>query len=74
MVPSTGYLRYYDVTAYQDGFVLLFPGKEAKKVSEFVPSDKLFFTLKRSRDWGNCSRLIRSVHSMMPLQREKRRR
>ena len=44
MVPSTGYLRYYDVTAYQDGFVLLFPGKEAKKVSEFVPSDKLFFT------------------------------
>ena len=52
MVPSTGYLRYYDVTAYQDGFVLLFPGKEAKKVSEFVPSDKLFFTLKRSRDWG----------------------
>ncbi|MDD7635608.1 MAG: nucleoside kinase, partial [Clostridiales bacterium] len=25
MVPSTGYLRYYDVTPYEDGFVLLFP-------------------------------------------------
>ena len=57
MVPSTGYLRYYDVTAYQDGFVLLFPGKEAKKVSEFVPSDKLFFTLKRSRDWGKLQQI-----------------
>ena len=57
MVPSTGYLRYYDVTAYQDGFVLLFPGKEAKKVPEFVPSDKLFFTLKRSRDWGKLQQI-----------------
>ena len=43
--------------AYQDGFVLLFPGKEAKKVSEFVPSDKLFFTLKRSRDWGKLQQI-----------------
>ena len=45
------------MTAYQDGFVLLFPGNDAKKVSEFVPSDKLFFTLKRSRDWGKLQQI-----------------
>lgn len=52
MVPSTGYLRYYDVTAYEDGFMLLFPGEDTKKTAEFHPSSKLFHTLKRSREWG----------------------
>lgn len=52
MVPSTGYLRYYDVTAYEDGFMLLFPGKETKKVADFNPSGKLFLTLDSSREWS----------------------
>lgn len=52
MVPSTGYLRYYDVTPYEDGFVLLFPGADTKKVAPFSPSGKLFYTLKTSREWG----------------------
>lgn len=52
MVPSTGYLRYYDVTVYEDGFVLLFPGENAKEVAPFNPSGKLFHTLKTSREWG----------------------
>lgn len=52
MVPSTGYLRYYDVMAYEDGFMLLFPGEDTKKVAEFHPSGKLFTTLKTSREWG----------------------
>ena len=52
MVPSTGYLRYYDVIRYQDGFMLLFPGKNTKEVAEFIPSEKLFYTLETSRDWG----------------------
>lgn len=52
MVPSTGYLRYYDVTKYADGFVLLFPNEDTKVVAEFNPSVKLFNTLKASRDWG----------------------
>ncbi len=52
MVPSTGYLRYYDVTKYVDGFVLLFPNEDTKVVAEFNPSVKLFNTLKASRDWG----------------------
>lgn len=52
MVPSTGYLRYYDVTGYEDGFVLRFPDKNTKQVAEFAPSGKLFHTLKSSREWG----------------------
>lgn len=52
MVPSTGYLRYYDISAYEDGFMLLFPDKNTKEPAAFVPSDKLFHTLKRSREWG----------------------
>lgn len=52
MVPSTGYLRYYDVVSYEDGFMLLFPGKDTRKVADFEPSGKLFSTLKSSREWG----------------------
>ncbi len=52
MVPSTGYLQYYDVTLYEDGFVLLFPDENTKEVAPFHPSRKLFQTLKTSREWG----------------------
>lgn len=57
MVPSTGYLRYYDVTAYEDGFVLLFPNENTKEVAAFEPSGKLFHTLKASRDWGRMQEI-----------------
>ena len=52
MVPSTGYLRAYDIKPYEDSFVLLFPGKDTNEVAPFEPSGKLFYTLKRSREWG----------------------
>ena len=52
MVPSTGYLRYYDIVTYEDGFVLLFPNENTREVAEFAPSGKLFHTLKASREWG----------------------
>ena len=52
MVPSTGYLRYYDVISYAEGFMFLFPDKNTKEVAPFVPAEKLFRTLKTSRDWG----------------------
>ncbi len=52
MVPSTGYLRAYDIKPYEDGFVLLFPGKDTNEVAPFEPSGKLFYTLRRSREWG----------------------
>ncbi|MFR4352396.1 MAG: nucleoside kinase [Roseburia sp.] len=57
MVPSTGYLRYYDAVRYEDGFVLLFPNENPKVVADFNPSGKLFQTLKRSREWGRMQEI-----------------
>lgn len=52
MVPSTGYLEYFDLLLYQNGFMLMFPGKDPKVVAEFSASDKLFNTLNDSAQWG----------------------
>lgn len=52
MVPSTGYIRYFDLKLYQNGFMLMFPNQNTKEVAEFHPSDKLFRTLDESAAWG----------------------
>lgn len=52
MVPDTGYLKYFDLVLYQDGFVLTYPGKDPKIVEPFIPKDKLFRVLKETSDWG----------------------
>ncbi len=52
MVPSTGYLKYYDIRKVEDGFMLLFPGENTKEIAAYEPRPKLFETLKSSRDWG----------------------
>ncbi|MFR5703204.1 MAG: tRNA (adenine(22)-N(1))-methyltransferase TrmK [Eubacterium ramulus] len=31
MVPGTGYLKYFDLIPYQNGFMLMFPGKDPKE-------------------------------------------
>lgn len=53
MVPSTGYLKYFDLTLYKEGFMLLFPGKDTRTVDIFVPSDKLYLTLEEASEWGH---------------------
>lgn len=53
MVAHTGYLKYFDLRPYEDGFVLMFPGNNTKEVAEFTPSVKLFDTLNRSREWSS---------------------
>ncbi len=52
MVPDTGYLGYFDLQPYDEGFALIFPDQETKKVSEFRPPHKLFHVLKESTQWG----------------------
>lgn len=52
MVPSTGFLRYFDLQLYEDGFVLLFPYQDAKKVAPFHPSQKLYLTQRHSGGWS----------------------
>lgn len=52
MVPSTGYLKYFDLIAFEEGMMLLFPNENARVVAEFQPSHKLFETLQESEKWG----------------------
>lgn len=53
MMPSTGYVKYFDLFAYEEGMILLLPEKEEpEKLPEFVPRKKLFQTLMDSGEWG----------------------
>ena len=54
MPPSTGVLKYFDLIAYEDGFLLLLPDKRnATAVDEFVPLPKLYRTLRESKAWAD---------------------
>ncbi|MGN0298718.1 MAG: nucleoside kinase [Lachnospiraceae bacterium] len=52
MVPSTGYLKYFKLYPYGNGFVLQMPNrKNPNVVPEFAPSPKLFHVLEEQRRW-----------------------
>ncbi len=53
MVPSTGYIKCFDLILYSAGFVLQLPTKdEPENLTPFEPRKKLFRVLKESEDWG----------------------
>ena len=52
MVPSTGYVRQFDLVRYSAGFVLIYPDPKTGVVSEYRPSAKLFETQRASALWG----------------------
>lgn len=53
MLPSTGYLKYYDILPYESGLLLLIPGMEdPARLEYFEPRAKLFQTLSTSEKWG----------------------
>lgn len=53
LVPSTGYLKYFDLYLYDEGFVLQMPTiEDPKMVQEFWPQEKLFNVFKESNKWG----------------------
>jgi uridine kinase len=53
MVPSTGYLKYFELFPYDEGFVLQLPIKEEpKKVPTFEPQHKVFQILKEANAWS----------------------
>lgn len=54
MVPSTGYLKYFKLHLYDEGFVVQMPDKEEPEaVPEFEPKNKLFQVLKESTQGGD---------------------
>lgn len=53
MLPNAGYVKWFDVIAYEDGFMLLLPDKKnPTHVKPFQERKLLFRTLKESEEWG----------------------
>ncbi|NLL00699.1 MAG: nucleoside kinase [Clostridiales bacterium] len=53
MPPSTGMLKYFDLSLYEDGFVLILPRMNKPTVVEpFIPRKKLYLTLRESNLWA----------------------
>lgn len=52
MVPSTRYLKYFDLQLFSDGFMLLFPDRDPRQAAPFAPSMKLFSVLQQTEDWS----------------------
>lgn len=53
MLPSTGYIKYYKLIPYEDGFVIQLPLAEApKEVPPFAPQKKLFDVLNEAKFLG----------------------
>lgn len=52
MVPSTGYIKWFDLDLYENGFVIMFPNKNGSVVEPLVTSSKLFHTLQDSKQWS----------------------
>lgn len=53
MPPSTGMLKYFDLSLYEEGFVLIMPrAKKPTTVEPFIPRHKLYTTLNESNKWA----------------------
>ena len=54
MPASTGYLRYFDLVTYDDGFVLVVPdNKHPEQKIEYTAPEKLYKVLRKGEDWGD---------------------
>lgn len=54
MVPSAGYLKFFKLYLYDEGFVIQMPERFAPEtLPEFKPQHKLFQVLKESTKWGD---------------------
>lgn len=53
MLPSTGYLKYFDLMLYENGILLLIPSSDnPTKIDYFEPREKFFKTLSTASEWG----------------------
>lgn len=58
MVPDAGYLKYFKLYPYDEGFVLQMPTLDhPEEVPPFEPQQKLFQVLKESTEWGDLQGL-----------------
>ncbi len=56
MLPNAGYVKWFDVIPYKNGFMLLLPFREnPMEVGEFTERRKLFQTMERASEWGRIA-------------------
>ncbi|MCI6886809.1 MAG: nucleoside kinase [Lachnospiraceae bacterium] len=54
MVPSTGYLRCFDLRLYNDGMILMLPNSaNPAAIAESGIPEKLFAVLREAEEWGH---------------------
>ena len=54
MLPSTGYIKGFDLEKYADGFVLVIPDRKTLECAPYVAPEKLYNVLRQSEDWGSA--------------------
>ncbi len=53
MIPSTGYLRVWDILSAQDGFLFIFPDDlDPDRVAPYTPSPNFFDVYTEGIEWG----------------------
>ena len=53
MANHTGYIRYFDLKLYDEGFVLELPERgEPDAIPAFCPESKIFYVQKESQEWS----------------------
>jgi uridine kinase len=58
MLPHAGYVKWFDVMPYAEGFMLILPGREAPtQLNPFIDRKKLFATLEASQAWGRKAQI-----------------
>lgn len=78
LLPSTGYLKHWDVVTYFDGFLLQYPGiSDPEKIPSVGNDTKLYEVLKQNSNWcnimgasavGSLNAAITSGHSRELIQ------
>ncbi|MCI5903269.1 MAG: nucleoside kinase [Blautia sp.] len=54
MASHTGYVKYFDLMLYDEGFVLMLPNeKEPDKIRPVPPMNKIFRVMQESQEWGD---------------------
>ena len=56
MLPNAGYVKWYEVVPYKNGFMLVLPTKShPRSVEPFADSKKLFETMESAMEWGRTA-------------------
>ncbi|MDW7670334.1 MAG: nucleoside kinase [Bacillota bacterium] len=73
MVPSSGYLKQFDITWYAPGVVLRYPRPEENgKIPDFVDNPKLFKVFRESEKWAKILQIdyVAALNDMIVSRNE----